>query len=44
MQKKKVQTKRTNAPQRKREKWINKISELEVLDNFTEEIGNAEFD
>ena len=42
--KKKVQTKRTDAPQIKREKWINKISELEVLDNFTEEIDNAEFD
>lgn len=42
--KKKVQTKRTDAPQIKREKWINKISELEVLNNFTEEIDNAEFD
>lgn len=39
-----VKTKRTDAPQIKRIKWINKISELEILDNFTEEIDNAEFD
>lgn len=39
-----VKVKKTDAPIVKVEKWIAQMSELEVLDNFTESIDNLEFD
>lgn len=39
-----VKVKKTDAPIVKVEKWISEMSELEVLDNFTESIDNLEFD
>ncbi|WP_285013457.1 hypothetical protein [Lactococcus garvieae] len=41
---KEVKTKKTDAHPVKVEKWLTQISELEVLDNFTESIDNTEFD
>ncbi|WP_242327796.1 hypothetical protein [Lactococcus lactis] len=40
----KVKTRKTDAPIVKREKWIAEMSELETLDNFTEELDNMEID
>ncbi|MQW23215.1 MULTISPECIES: hypothetical protein [unclassified Lactococcus] len=42
--KRNVTTKASDAHETKVEKWLNKLSELEVLDNFTEELDNMEFD
>lgn len=41
---KEVKTKKTDAHPVKVEKWVTQISELEILDNFTESIDNTEFD
>lgn len=41
---KEVKTKKTDAHPVKVEKWLAQMSELEVLDNFTESIDNTEFD
>lgn len=41
---KEVKTKKTDAHPVKVEKWLTQISELEVLDNFTESIDNTEFE
>ncbi|MCW2279909.1 hypothetical protein [Lactococcus lactis] len=40
----KVKTRKTDDPIVKREKWIAEMSELETLDNFTEELDNMEID
>lgn len=40
----KVKTKKTDSHLVKVEKWIAEISELEILDEFTESIDNIEFD
>ena len=40
----KVKTKKTDAYEVKVEKWIATISELEILDNFTESIDEMEFE
>lgn len=40
----KVKTKKTDSHPVKVEKWIDEISELEILDEFTESIDNIEFD
>ena len=40
----KVKTKKTDSHPVKVEKWLAEMSELEVLDNFTESIDNTEFD
>lgn len=40
----KVKTKKTDSYPVKVEKWIAEISELEILDEFTESIDNIEFD
>ncbi|MCW2281371.1 hypothetical protein M2256_001829 [Lactococcus lactis] len=39
-----MKTRKTDAPIVKREKWIAQLSELETLDNFTEELDNIEID
>ncbi|MFK4968350.1 hypothetical protein ACI1UG_09325 [Lactococcus garvieae] len=41
---KKATTKKTDSHPVKVEKWIAEISELEILDEFTESIDNIEFD
>lgn len=41
---KEVKTKKTDAHPVQVEKWIAQISELEILDEFTESIDNIEFD
>ena len=40
----KVKTKKTDAYEVKVEKWIAEISELEILDDFTESIDEMEFE
>jgi hypothetical protein len=41
---KEVKTKKTDSTPVKVEKWLAQISELEILDEFTESIDNIEFD
>lgn len=41
---KEVKTKKTDSYPVKVEKWLAKMSELEVLDDFAESIDNIEFD
>lgn len=40
----KVKTKKTDAYPIKVEKWISQMSELEILDNFTDSIDEMEFE
>lgn len=40
----KVKTKKTDSYPVKVEKWLSEMSELEILDTFTESIDNLEFD
>lgn len=40
----KVKTKKTDSHPVKVEKWLAEINELEILDDFTENIDNIEFD